>query len=44
MIQVTDPGLTSRVGNIAKQWRGCCVEMTDADQFLVTCKFCISWL
>lgn len=33
---LTDPSLTTRVGNIAKQWRGCCVEMTDADQFAVT--------
>ncbi|XP_052774739.1 phospholipid scramblase 1-like [Mya arenaria] len=34
---ITDPGLTQRVGNVAKVWRGCCPEsFTDADQFRVT--------
>lgn len=34
---ITDPSLNTRVGNIAKQWRGCCVDtFTDADQFCLT--------
>ncbi|KAL4239299.1 hypothetical protein ACF0H5_000116 [Mactra antiquata] len=34
---ITDPTLTTRVGMIAKQWRGCCVDtFTDADQFSLT--------
>ncbi|XP_060588604.1 phospholipid scramblase 1-like [Ruditapes philippinarum] len=34
---ITDPSLTTQVGNVAKQWRGCCVDtFTDADQFCLT--------